>query len=127
MKYPSLPRALLKATPLAAAVAAAWLPMAPVHAQQAASAGTETVTITGIRRGIESAINVKKNADSIVESISSEDIGKLPDSSIAESIARVPGVAVAFRVTSATRCSTAASRSPPATTAASNSTSTPRS
>jgi iron complex outermembrane recepter protein len=57
-------------------------------AQQAA----QQVTVTGIRRGIESAISVKKNADNIVEAVSAEDIGKLPDSSIAESIARLPGL-----------------------------------
>src|ERR1051325_1072062 len=53
----------------------------------------ETVTITGIRRGIEAAISVKKNSTSIVEAVSAEDIGKLPDNSIAESIARLPGLA----------------------------------
>ena len=53
----------------------------------------ETVTVTGIRKGIEDAISVKRNSDSIVEAISAEDIGKLPDTSIAESIARLPGVA----------------------------------
>ena len=53
----------------------------------------ETVVVTGIRRGIEASISVKKNSDNIVESISAEDIGKLPDNSIAESIARLPGVA----------------------------------
>jgi iron complex outermembrane recepter protein len=53
---------------------------------------TQTITVTGIRRGIENAINVKKNNDSIVEAVSAEDIGKLPDSSIAESIARLPGL-----------------------------------
>ncbi len=52
----------------------------------------QTVTVTGIRRGIEAAISVKKNSTSIVEAISAEDIGKLPDSSIAESIARLPGL-----------------------------------
>jgi len=51
-----------------------------------------TVVVSGIRRGIEAAISVKKNNDSIVEAISAEDIGKLPDSSIAESLARLPGV-----------------------------------
>jgi TonB-dependent receptor len=53
----------------------------------------ETVTVTGIRAGIESAIAVKRDSTSIVEAISAEDIGKLPDVSIAESIARLPGVA----------------------------------
>lgn len=52
----------------------------------------QTITVTGIRRGIENAINVKKNQDSIVEAVSAEDIGKLPDSSIAESVARLPGL-----------------------------------
>ena len=53
----------------------------------------ETVTVTGIRKGIEDAISVKRNATSVVESISAEDIGKLPDVSIAESISRLPGLA----------------------------------
>ena len=52
----------------------------------------DRVVVTGIRRGIEDAIDTKKSATSIVESVSAEDIGKLPDSSIAESIARLPGL-----------------------------------
>jgi iron complex outermembrane receptor protein len=63
-------------------------------AEQAADAAPiQSVTVSGIRRGIEDAISVKKNATSIVEAISAEDIGKLPDTSIAESIARLPGLA----------------------------------
>ncbi|RZA15280.1 MAG: TonB-dependent receptor, partial [Lysobacteraceae bacterium] len=53
----------------------------------------DKVTVTGIRGGIERAIDIKRDATSIVEAISAEDIGKLPDVSIAESIARLPGVA----------------------------------
>lgn len=77
------------------AVAGAVLMLAQAaHAQQAQPAQTsQTVTVTGIRGAIESAISVKKSSDNIVESINAEDIGKLPDSSIAESIARLPGVA----------------------------------
>src|SRR5690606_17322241 len=52
----------------------------------------ETVLVTGIRRGIEDAISTKRDATSIVEAISAEDIGKLPDVSIGESISRLPGV-----------------------------------
>jgi TonB-dependent receptor len=52
----------------------------------------DVVTVTGIRTGIENAIATKKESTSIVESVSAEDIGKLPDVSIAESIARLPGV-----------------------------------
>ena len=66
-------------------------------AKPAASTANATegqqVVVTGIRRGIEAAISVKKNSDNIVEAVSAEDIGKLPDSSIAESIARLPGLA----------------------------------
>ena len=52
----------------------------------------KSVKVVGIRRGIEDAIDTKKDNTSIVESISAEDIGKLPDVSIAESIARLPGL-----------------------------------
>ena len=68
------------------------------HAQQgpstqAPSASTETIVVTGIRRAIETSVATKRNSDSIVEAISAEDIGKLPDVSIAESLARLPGLA----------------------------------
>jgi iron complex outermembrane recepter protein len=80
-----------------AAGAAMMLAAAGAHAQtapstQPAADASQTVTVTGIRRGIESAINVKKNADGVVEALSSEDIGKLPDTTIAESLARLPGL-----------------------------------
>ena len=52
----------------------------------------DTVTVTGIRAAIESAIETKQSSTSIVESVSAEDIGKLPDTSIADSIARLPGL-----------------------------------
>ncbi len=75
-------------TPTAAAVAAvAALSSVQAHAQQA-----QQVTVTGIRSAIESAISQKKNADGVTESLSAEDIGKLPDTTIAESLARLPGV-----------------------------------
>jgi iron complex outermembrane receptor protein len=66
---------------------------AQAQSTQPGASDAQVITVTGIRRGIENAINVKKNSDSIVEAISAEDIGKLPDSSIAESIARLPGLA----------------------------------
>src|ERR1044071_8534358 len=52
----------------------------------------EEVVVTGIRHGIEDARELKKGNDSIVEAISAEDIGKLPDTSIADSISRLPGL-----------------------------------
>ncbi|MBB5207863.1 TonB-dependent receptor [Chiayiivirga flava] len=53
----------------------------------------DQVVVTGIRAGIESAIEVKRESTSIVDVVSSEDLGKLPDISIADSIARLPGLA----------------------------------
>ena len=53
----------------------------------------DTVVVTGIRKGVEDAIAMKRNNSSIVEAISAEDIGKLPDVTVAESIGRVAGVA----------------------------------
>ncbi|MEP6899816.1 MAG: TonB-dependent receptor, partial [Rhodanobacter sp.] len=52
-----------------------------------------TVVVTGIRGSIENSLKVKQNSDDIIEAISAEDIGKLPDASIAESLARLPGLA----------------------------------
>jgi iron complex outermembrane recepter protein len=51
------------------------------------------IVVTGFRASLQNAVNTKKRADQIVESVSAEDIGKLPDASIAESISRLPGVA----------------------------------
>uniref|UniRef100_B0SXK3 Outer membrane insertion C-terminal signal n=1 Tax=Caulobacter sp. (strain K31) TaxID=366602 RepID=B0SXK3_CAUSK len=65
------------------------------HAQDKAAPANDTVeeiTVTGIRAGIENAIALKKSSSSIVEAVSAEDIGKLPDTSIAESLARLPGL-----------------------------------
>jgi iron complex outermembrane receptor protein len=53
----------------------------------------DVVQVTGFRRAVETATAIKRDASSIVEVISSVDIGKLPDTSIAESISRLPGLA----------------------------------
>ena len=78
---------------LAAALLIAGLAM-PAHAQEAAEPAQESeeIVVTGFRAALESAVSTKKDSDQIVESVSAEDIGKLPDASIAESIARLPGL-----------------------------------
>ncbi|WP_414828158.1 TonB-dependent receptor [Alteromonas sp. H39] len=53
----------------------------------------EVIAVKGIRGSLIRAQAVKMDSSSIVEAISAEDIGKLPDSSIAESLARLPGLA----------------------------------
>ncbi|MEG3089773.1 TonB-dependent receptor [Sphingomonas sp. PB4P5] len=49
--------------------------------------------MTGYRQSLRTAINEKRNADRVQEVLSAEDIGKLPEASIAESLARLPGLA----------------------------------
>lgn len=83
---------LFKLAPVAAGCAVLIVTSSAAFAQ-ASAPDLNTVTVVGIRKGIEDAISVKKNSTSIVEAISAEDIGKLPDVSIAESIARMPGLA----------------------------------
>lgn len=51
-----------------------------------------TVVVKGIRYAIESSIATKRESNQIVEAVSAEDIGKLPDASVAESLARLPGL-----------------------------------
>ncbi|MBN8487845.1 MAG: TonB-dependent receptor [Burkholderiales bacterium] len=92
MKHQIHARLRRPATPLTATAVGAALLVSAFAAQ--AQATTQTVTVTGIRKSIEDAISVKRNADGVVEAVSAEDIGKLPDASVAESISRLPGVAM---------------------------------
>lgn len=62
-------------------------------AQSAAPAQTDGIVVTGFRASLRSSTAKKKNSETVVESVNAEDIGKLPDNSIAESIARLPGIA----------------------------------
>ncbi|HCS81838.1 MAG TPA: TonB-dependent receptor, partial [Alteromonas macleodii] len=55
-------------------------------------ANLEVIQVSGIRGSLQRAQAIKMDNTSIVEALSAEDIGKLPDTSIAESIARLPGV-----------------------------------
>jgi len=97
----SSPARRLCLTPVAAVCAGAlgapllaFAQTAPAPADAAsATQSLETVVVTGLRRSIESSIALKRNSDSVVEAISAEDIGKLPDASIAEALARLPGLA----------------------------------
>lgn len=54
----------------------------------------EEITVTGFAKSIVNAIEMKRNADTVVEAISAEDIGGLPDKSIADSLSRLPGITV---------------------------------
>ena len=61
-----------------------------VDSQPPAEEGT--IVVTGIRRSVQDSINIKRRERGVVEAVSAEEIGKLPDVSVAESIARLPGL-----------------------------------
>src|SRR5687767_9703066 len=62
--------------------------------QDQATPGDETIVVTGLRRSLQSAKNIKRNSEQIVDAIVAEDIGKLPDVTASAALARIPGVQV---------------------------------
>src|SRR3954453_3206840 len=64
-------------------------PVAPAAAPE-----DNTIVVTGMRRALQSARNVKRNSDQIVDAIVAADIGKLPDIAVSDTAARIPGIQV---------------------------------
>lgn len=64
-------------------------------AQDAATeeAGDEIV-VTGVRASLERAMDIKRESNGVVDAVSAEDIGKFPDTNLAESLQRIPGVSI---------------------------------
>jgi TonB-dependent receptor len=85
----------MRRTALAIAVSAAIPLTAPTVANAQDEALTlEEVVVTGIRSSIKRAQDIKRNAAGVVDSIAAEDLGKFPDLNVAESLQRIPGVAI---------------------------------
>lgn len=78
------------------AVATAMLSLSATQsfAQEAPNAELEEIVVTGIRSSLERASDIKRNGKGVVDAISAEDIGKFPDSNLAESLQRVTGVSI---------------------------------
>jgi iron complex outermembrane recepter protein len=72
------------AAPAATQVAQAAPAPAPLEAEQ--------IVVTGIRASLQKSMEVKRNADGIVEAVSAEDIGRLPDKNIGDAVQRLPGI-----------------------------------
>ncbi len=67
------------------------------QAQDATQGGGEVleeIIVTGIRGSLRQAIEVKRQANSVVDVISAEDVGKFPDRNVAESLSHIPGVSI---------------------------------
>jgi TonB-dependent receptor len=66
----------------------------PVFAQEQQADELDTVVVTGIRGSLQASMDIKKNSSGIVDAISAEDIGKFPDTNLAESLQRITGVSI---------------------------------
>ncbi|WP_369688865.1 TonB-dependent receptor [Sphingomonas azotifigens] len=61
---------------------------------QDAQGDQAAIIVTGIRASLANAQTIKKNSDTVVDAITSQDIGALPDRSVTEALQRVPGVSI---------------------------------
>ncbi|ESQ88309.1 TonB-denpendent receptor [Asticcacaulis sp. AC460] len=86
---------LLAATAMTVATLAPHMAAAQDTTTTAAPAAEDTVVeVRGIRRGIRQSLDIKRQSIGVVDSIASEDLGKLPDQNVAESLQRIPGVTI---------------------------------
>ena len=92
MKQP--PRAALRQLTLCllGTASVSTLSIGAAYAQDTAQ--IQTVQVTGLRASLESALNAKREDNGIVDVIKAEDMGKFPDTNLAESLQRVPGVVI---------------------------------
>ena len=72
----------------------------PLYAQQAPSQepteaeAVEVIMVRGVRSSMQEAASIKRNSMGVVDAISAEDIGKFPDTNLAESLQRITGVSI---------------------------------
>ena len=66
----------------------------PRSGQEAADASEDAIVVTGIRASLQQAMDIKREAVGVVDAISAEDIGKFPDTNLAESLQRITGVSI---------------------------------
>ncbi len=85
-------RSLLLGTTLLAGAAAFAVPTAALA--QDSDQAMETVVVTGYRASLTDATNAKRASVNFTDSVFSEDIGKFPDTNIAEAFNRIPGVTI---------------------------------
>lgn len=89
---------IFKKTGIAAALTALLSVGSTAVAQEAvaqqSTSQLEEVVVTGIRASLQQSLDVKRDASAVVDSVSSEDVGKFPDANIADSLQRITGVAI---------------------------------
>jgi TonB-dependent receptor len=92
MNKPTRPSRIAVSLALIAAIGAAGTVYAQTQPQSGGQEVVEEITVTGIRGSIQRSIDMKQSSNSIVEAVSAEDLGRLPDTSIADAISRLPGL-----------------------------------
>ncbi len=90
------PRPTFRCSPLAAACLLLLAGTGSALAQQAPAAADapQTIVVKGIRASLESSLELKRDGQGVVDGISAEDIGKFPDTNLAESLQRISGVSI---------------------------------
>jgi iron complex outermembrane recepter protein len=94
MKSSNKQRWTLSGVSLAALGMAVGMGVGGVAYAQDEAAEEEEIVVTGFRGSLAASIDIKRDATTIVDSISAEDIGDFPDLNLAESLQRVPGVQI---------------------------------
>ncbi|WCL54687.1 TonB-dependent receptor [Gimibacter soli] len=93
MSRTSLARAL-KCSASYAACIAAFTTAPAAFAVDAEDNALEEIVVTGVRASLQRSIDLKRQSNGVVDGISAEDIGKFPDTNLAESMQRIPGVSI---------------------------------
>jgi len=65
-----------------------------VSLAQDTSDDEDEIVVTGIRQSLKEAMEIKRDSVGVVDAITAEDIGKFPDTNLAESLQRIPGIAI---------------------------------
>ncbi|MYN19886.1 TonB-dependent receptor [Rugamonas sp. FT107W] len=94
MHYPKTRQKLMSLAVAGACAAAAAQALAQEAPAKAAEPEVQSVVVTGLRQSLLSSMNLKRNSDGIVDGIVAEDIGKFPDTNLAESLQRISGVSI---------------------------------
>ncbi|HJO64804.1 MAG TPA: TonB-dependent receptor plug domain-containing protein, partial [Sphingomonas sanguinis] len=69
-------------------------PQAPTTGPADPAQGEGDIVVTGIRASLRQSIDIKRNAQGVVDAISAEEMGKFPDTNLAESLQRITGVSI---------------------------------
>ncbi len=99
-RKPQLPRKTLLATALLAALSpTAYAQVQAAPQDETAATGDQakelgTIQVTGILHSLDASMNIKRTSDGVVDGVVAEDIGKFPDTNLAESLQRISGVSI---------------------------------